>query len=381
MTSYTDKGAKPEVGSYFSFHHVEFFVGNAYQAASFYVTRFGFKRIAYKGLETGSRDVVTHVLQQGKIIFAFSSALTPNNKTIGDLLSLQGDGARDVAFLVDDSAGIFRSAVSRGAVAVQEPTTLKDEHGEAVVSTVRTYGNALHTFVEKKNYKGVFLPGYRLVEDKDPLVNITPPVGLNFVDHCVGNQPDQQMNQIVQWYENVLQWHRFWSVDDEQVHSDYSSLRSIVVTDYDENVKMPINEPANGKRKSQIQEFVEYYGGPGVQHIALNTNDILTAVKHLRARGVDFLTTPKSYYTNLREKLKASKVQIKEDLDVIEDLSILVDYDDKGYLLQIFTKPTQDRPTLFYEVIQRNNHQGFGVGNFKSLFEAIEREQEKRGNL
>jgi len=204
---------------------------------------------------------------------------------------------------------------------------------------------------------------------------------LNFIDHVVGNQPDNEMVPIVEWYERVLEFHRFWSVDDKMIHTEFSSLKSIVVTDYDEKVKMPLNEPAQGKKKSQIQEYVDYYGGPGAQHIALNTKDIITAVSNLRARGLQFLTIPDSYYKNLKEKLKVSPIQVKEDLDVLQKLHILIDYDDKGYLLQIFTKPTQDRPTFFLEIIQRNNHQGFGAGNFRSLFEAIERDQAERGNL
>lgn len=217
--------------------------------------------------------------------------------------------------------------------------------------------------------------------EEDPLARITPAVGLNFIDHIVGNQPDHEMIPVVEWYEKMLDFHRFWSVDDSMIHTEYSSLRSVVVTDFDEVIKMPINEPAQGKKKSQIQEYVDYWGGGGVQHVALNTTDIITAVTHMRSRGLQFLTIPDSYYKNLREKLKSSPVQVKEDLDVLQKLHILIDYDDKGYLLQIFTKPSQDRPTLFYEIIQRNNHQGFGAGNFKSLFEAIERDQAERGNL
>jgi 4-hydroxyphenylpyruvate dioxygenase len=272
-------------------------------------------------------------------------------------------------------------AVEGGAVSVLEPTELKDDNGVVVISSVRTYGTTNHTFVERKNYKGIFLPGYRTVTERDPFENITPAVNLGFIDHCVGNQPDNEMVPAVQWYESALKFHRFWSVDDKMMHTEYSALRSIVVTDYDETVKMPINEPAPGKRKSQIQEYVDYYGGSGVQHIALNTPDVLHSVAQLRARGVKFLSVPKSYYASLREKLKHSPVQVKEDLDKIEQMEILVDYDDKGYLLQIFTQPCQDRPTLFIEIIQRANHQGFGAGNFKALFEAIEREQESRGNL
>ena len=250
------------------------------------------------------------------------------------------------------------------------------------MASIATYGDTIHTFVQRNNYRGIFLPNYVPVTEKDPLTSLLPPAKLNFIDHCVGNQPDLQMVSACELYEKQLGFHRFWSVDDEQIHTEYSALRSIVMADWDERVKMPINEPANGKKKSQIQEFVEYYGGAGVQHIALNTNDIIGAVQNLRDRGLEFLTIPSTYYTLLRDRLAAqSSIQVRESIDELEKLHILVDYDENGYLLQIFTKPVEDRPTLFLEVIQRYNHQGFGAGNFKSLFESIEMEQEKRGNL
>ncbi len=250
------------------------------------------------------------------------------------------------------------------------------------MASIATYGDTIHTFVQRKRYHGIFLPNYVPVTEKDPLESLLPSAKLNFIDHCVGNQPDLQMIQACELYERQIGFHRFWSVDDEQIHTEYSALRSIVMADWDERVKMPINEPAVGKKKSQIQEFVEYYGGAGVQHIALNTNDIIGAVQNLRDRGSEFLTIPSTYYTRLRERLAAqSSIQVRESIDELEKLHILVDYDENGYLLQIFTKPIEDRPTLFLEVIQRYNHQGFGAGNFKSLFESIEMEQEKRGNL
>ncbi len=239
----------------------------------------------------------------------------------------------------------------------------------------------MHTFVQRSGYKGLFLPGYVPIERSDPIDSLLPACQLDFIDHCVGNQPDDQMIPATQLYEKQLAFHRFWSVDDSQIHTEYSSLRSIVVTDYDETIKMPINEPAPGKRKSQIQEYVDYYGGPGVQHVAFNTSDIIGAVSALSARGLEFLQVPPSYYRHLRERLAASGMTLSESLDQLEKLHILVDYDEGGYLLQIFTKPVEDRPTLFYEIIQRHNHQGFGVGNFKSLFEAIEAEQALRGNM
>jgi len=372
--------------SYEGFDHVSFYVGNALQAASFYVSRLGFTPVAYRGLETGSREIVSHVIKQGDILFCFTSALNPSSsgkvsEEIGKLLMKSGDGVKDVAFRVDDCKAIFNKAKERGAKVITEPTELKDENGTVIVATVATYGDTVHTFVERKNYKGIFMPGFIATSEEDPLVKITAAIGLQRIDHVVGNQPDQAMVPAVEWYEKMLNFHRFWSVDDKMIHTEFSSLRSIVVADKDEKVKMPMNEPAPGKKKSQIQEFVEYYGGPGVQHIALTTDDIITTVSRLKERGLKFLRVPDTYYTQLRERLKkTTSITIKEDLDALQKLSILVDFDDHGYLLQIFTKPLEDRPTLFLEVIQRHNHQGFGAGNFKSLFESIEREQMLRGN-
>lgn len=373
--------AKPPM-TFTGFDHVKWYVGNAKQAADWYVVHFGFKEIAYRGLETGSRKSAHHVIACNQIIWEFISAYSPDAADpINHEVALHGDGAKDLAFAVDDTRVAFEYAKAKGARVIAEPEELKDENGSVIVATIATYGDTWHTFVQRNNYKGVFLPGYKTITEESPFASFTPHVGLNFIDHIVGNQPDQAMVPIVEWYENTLNFHRFWSVDDKMVHTEYSSLRSIVVADFDEKVKLPINEPAAGKRKSQIQEYVDYYGGPGMQHIALRTDDILYTIKQLRARGVKFLTVPKSYYTNLWEKLKSSPTKVKEDVATIEEYNILVDYDDKGYLLQIFTQPCQDRPTVFLEIIQRNNHNGFGAGNFKSLFEAIEREQAARGNL
>jgi len=376
-----EKGTRPEVGRFYGFDHVKFLVGNALQAADWYIARFGFKRIGYSGLETGSREIVQHVIKQDRIIFVFASPLNPDNQELGQQLMKHGDGVKDVAFTVDDCRGIYQKAVSRGAKSVKEPCESSDVHGTVVISSVQTYGDTIHTFVERKNYKGFFLPGFAPINEEDPFERLSEPVGLNFVDHVVGNQPLDIMEPVSQWYETHLDFHRFWSVDDSIIHTEYSSLKSIVVTDFDEVVKMPINEPALGRKKSQIQEYVDYYGGSGVQHIALNTSDIITAVTNLRKRGAKFLTIPSSYYKNLRQRLVSSPIKVSEDLDVLEKLHILVDFDDQGYLLQLFTKPVEDRPTLFLEVIQRHNNQGFGAGNFKSLFEAIERDQAERGNL
>uniref|UniRef100_A0AAR2L616 4-hydroxyphenylpyruvate dioxygenase n=1 Tax=Pygocentrus nattereri TaxID=42514 RepID=A0AAR2L616_PYGNA len=371
QTSYTDKGEKPERGKFLRFHHVKFWVGNAKQAAGFYCDKMGFEPLAYKGLETGSREVVSHVIKQDKILFVFESALNPGNEEMGEHLIQHGDAVKDIAFQVEDCDFLVKKAKERGAVIVKEPWVEQDKDGKVKYAVVQTYGDTTHTLVEYMGpYKGLFLPGYEKPLFKDQLLAKLPPGCLSFIDHINARSP-----------RSCLLFHRFWSIDDKQIHTQYSSLRSIVVTNYEETIKMPINEPAHGKKKSQIQEYVDYNGGPGVQHIALNTSNIIQAIVNLRARGMEFLSAPDTYYDSLREKLKTAKIKVKEDLKTLQDLKILVDFDDKGYLLQIFTKPLQDRPTLFLEVIQRNNHFGFGAGNFKSLFEAIEKDQDARGNL
>ncbi|XP_046562576.1 4-hydroxyphenylpyruvate dioxygenase-like [Haliotis rubra] len=382
MTTYTDKGPKPESGRFVTFDHVTFWVGNAKQAASFYCARMGFEPFMYMGLETGNRDIAAHAIKQNKIIFVFQSMLEPNKpKEFGDHLVKHGDGVKDVAFEVEDLDAIFKRAVQRGAMVVKEPWEESDENGTLRMALIQTYGDTTHTLIDRSDYKGPFLPGYRPVSNGDPLTSLLPKIDLQIIDHIVGNQPDSTMTNVAEWYEKNLMFHRFWSVDDSQIHTNYSSLRSIVVTNYEETIKMPINEPAPGKRKSQIQEYVDYYGGAGVQHIAMKSTDIIQTISNLRARGMQFIQVPDTYYTNLRKQLANSKVKIIEDLDKLQSLNILIDYDDNGYLLQIFTKLMQDRPTLFLEVIQRHNHQGFGAGNFKSLFEAIEQDQADRGNL
>eukprot|EP00731_Ephydatia_muelleri_P023061 Em0015g644a len=381
MTCY-ERGAKPEgPGRFLAFDHVTFWVGNAKQAASFYCTRMGFEPFAYKGLETGERGVVSHAVKQNKIIFVFKSPLNPGNQEMGQHLITHGDGVKDVAFSVEDCKALVEKARQRGGKVVHEVWEESDEQGTVIMATVQTYGDTTHTFVERTNYKGLFLPGYKGPLHQDCLLPTLPPGKLDFIDHVVGNQGNDQMVPISDWYEKTLQFHRFWSIDDTLMHTEYSALRSIVVTNYEETIKMPINEPAVGKRKSQIQEFVDYFGTAGVQHIALNTSDIFSTITNLKARGMQFMSVPDSYYTSLREKLATAKITVTEDLSVLQNLKILIDFDEKGYLLQIFTKPVQDRPTLFLEVIQRHNHQGFGAGNFKSLFEAIELDQEARGNL
>ncbi|CAF0983645.1 unnamed protein product [Adineta ricciae] len=366
-----------------AFDHITLWVGNALQASSWFCLRFGFEPYAYRGLETGSREVVSHVVKQNKVIFVFQSPLLPDNQEYGEHLVRHGDGVKDVAFSVNNIEHIVEQAKAKGGKIVKDIWTETDEHGSVKMACVQTYGDTTHTLVERGDYAGLFLPNYHPhpLKNKDALLEKLPEVKLDFIDHIVGNMPDNEMENTTKWYENTLQFHRFWSVDDSVIHTQYSSLRSIVVSNEQETIKMPINEPASGSKKSQIQEYVDYYGSSGVQHIALNTSDILTSVTRLRERGTQFLEVPSAYYTDLRERLKHSKVQIVEDLSVIEKLHILIDYDDNGYLLQIFTKPVQDRPTLFFEIIQRRNHSGFGIGNFKALFEAIERDQAARGNL
>ncbi|KAI8814690.1 Glyoxalase/Bleomycin resistance protein/Dihydroxybiphenyl dioxygenase [Cladochytrium replicatum] len=354
-------------------------VGNAKQAATFYITRFGFRPIGYKGLETGDREVASHAIANNCCVFVFQSPLNPGDKAMGDHLVTHADAVKDVAFTVDDCRGIWKKAVERGARSVRDPWEKSDKNGSVWMATVATYGDVEQTFVERKAYKGRFIPGYKTIEPDDAVNAVLPATGIQVVDHIVGNQPDNEILSACEFYEQTLDFHRFWSVDDSQNHTEYSSLRSIVMADYDEVVKMPINEPAVGKKKSQIQEYVDYHGGAEVQHIALRTNDIITSVSALRARGVDFLHIPPAYYRQLKQNLQASAVRITENLDVLEKLQILVDYDENGYFLQIFTKPVEDRPTLFIEIIQRNNHSRFGAGNFKSLFEALEAEQDKRG--
>jgi len=372
---------RPEIGKFYGFDHVKFWVGNAKQAASYYTSRFGFEHVAYQGLETGERDYCTHVVRNNDIYYAFVSALQPNNDEFYNELKVHGDGVKDVAFKVDDAKGIYEKAVGRGAKGVKEPEEIKDEHGSVIVATVQTYGDTLHTFVQRVDYNGPFLPGFKESDVKEPINELIEKPKFERIDHVVGNQPDLEMEPTAQWYEKMLDFHRYWSVDDSMIHTEYSSLRSIVMCDFDELVKMPINEPAPGKRKSQIQEYVDFYGGAGVQHIAMKTDDIINTIENMKSRGVEFLNIPDTYYENLRKGLAESPIEVKEDLDVLQKNKILIDYDDQGYLLQIFTKPVEDRPTLFFEVIQRRNHNGFGAGNFKSLFESIELEQERRGNL
>ena len=354
------------------FDYCELYVSNAKQAAHFYRTALGFFPIAYCGLETGSRDRVSYVLKQNQIRFVLTSPLK-NNSEISEHISNHGDGVKDVSFTVNDAEAAWKESTERGAKSIRRPQLLSDDRGETIIATIKAFGDTNHTFVQRDNYKGVFLPGYVVFENN----LIADPTGLIHIDHVVGNQPNGEMQTVCDFYEKVFGWHRFWSADDKDISTDYSALRSIVMANENEIIKMPINEPAKGLRKSQIQEFIDYYNSPGIQHIAMSTKDIIETVTKLRDKGVQFLNTPNSYYENLSERVG----DIDENLDIIKDLGILIDKDENGYMLQIFTQPLQDRPTLFYEIIQRKGSNSFGKGNFKALFESIENEQKKRGNL
>jgi len=352
--------------------YIEFYVGNAKQAAMYYQNAFGYKLIAYAGPETGIRDRASYVLQQDKIRLILTASLYQDNP-ISDHVKKHGDGVKVLALWVDDARKSFEETTKRGAIAVSEPEVLKDEDGEVVVASIQTYGETIHRFVERKNYNGPFLPGFRKAESEMEV----EPIGLKYVDHCVGNVGWGEMNKWVEFYEKVMGFNLLITFDDKDISTDYTALMSKVVSNGNGYIKFPINEPAEGKKKSQIEEYIDFYNGAGVQHIAIATDDIIHTVSELRRRGVDFLRVPDTYYDDLFERVG----EIDEDIKPLRDLNILVDRDDEGYLLQIFTKPVQDRPTLFYEIIQRKGAKSFGKGNFKALFEAIEREQELRGNL
>ncbi len=353
--------------------YIEFYVGNAKQAAHYYKTAFGFQSLAYAGPETGVRDRASYVLQQGKIRLVLTTALK-SDSPISEHVKLHGDGVKVLALWVEDAYSAFEETTKRGGKPYMEPVTLTDEHGEVRMSGIYTYGETVHLFIERKNYKGTFLPGY---QDWKTAYNPTE-AGLLYVDHCVGNVGWNRMLPTVKWYEEVMGFVNILSFDDKQINTEYSALMSKVMSNGNGYAKFPINEPAEGKKKSQIEEYLEFYEGEGVQHIAVATSDIVATVNELKARGVEFLSAPpNAYYDMLPERVGT----IDEELKLIQDLGILVDCDEEGYLLQIFTKPVEDRPTLFFEIIQRKGAQSFGAGNFKALFESIEREQAKRGNL
>lgn len=357
--------------------YVEFYVGNAKQAAHFYKTAFGFQSFAYSGLETGQKDRVSYVLKQDKIRLVLTSPLN-SDSPINDHIVKHGDGVKVVALWVEDARSAFEETTKRGAKPFMEPKVETDEHGEVVRSGIYTYGETVHMFVERKNYKGQFMPGYRKWEsDYNP-----ESTGLKYIDHMVGNVGWGEMNTWVKWYEEVMGFVNFLTFDDKQITTEYSALMSKVMSNGNGRIKFPINEPAEGIKKSQIEEYLDFYEGPGVQHLAVATDDIVKTVSALRARGVEFLPPPpQAYYDDIPRRLGAHMDTMKEDLTKLQELSILVDADEEGYLLQIFTKPLQDRPTLFFEIIQRMGAKGFGAGNFKALFESIEREQAQRGTL
>ena len=357
--------------------YVELYVGNAKQAAHFYKTAFGFQSFAYRGLETGSKDSVSYVIKQDKIKLILTTPLS-SKSPINDHIVKHGDGVKIVALWVDDAKKAYEETTLRGAKSYMEPTVETDKDGEVVRAGIYTYGETIHMFVERKNYYGTFMPGFKKWEtDYNP-----SSIGLKYIDHMVGNVGWGEMDTWVKWYEDVMGLENFLSFDDKQIHTEYSALMSKVMSNGNGRIKFPINEPAEGKKRSQIEEYLDFYEGPGVQHIAVATNDIISTVTEMRKRGVEFLSTPPDeYYKAVPLRLEEHNHQLGEDIEKLKLLGIMIDADEEGYLLQIFTKPVEDRPTLFFEIIQRMGALGFGAGNFKALFEAIEREQEKRGTL
>ena len=351
-------------------HHVELWAGNAKQSAYFYRKAFGFSQLAYSGLETGCRDTASYVLAQGKIRFVITSALSAGHPA-AEHVRLHGDGVRDIALQVDDADFAYAEAVRRGAKGVIEPHDIRDEFGTVRRAAVQTYGETIHSFISYDDYRGAFLPGYPRAEVAGEST------GLLIVDHMVGNVELGKMNVWAEWYTKVMGFSRYITFDDKDISTEYSALMSIVMSDDNRVVKFPINEPAPGRKKSQIDEYLDWYGGAGVQHVALLSGDIIETVKKLKANGVEFLSVPDSYYEELPHRVG----EIEEPMEKIRELNILVDKDDEGYLLQLFTKPVEDRPTVFFEIIQRKGSRGFGKGNFKALFKSIEAEQARRGNL
>ena len=353
--------------------YVEFYVGNAKQAAHYYMTAFGFQALAYAGPETGVKDKASYAIRQHKLTFVLTTPVRPFND-IADHIYKHGDGVKAITLRVNDAANAWKETTKRGAKSYIEPTALKDEEGEVVMSGIHIYGETVHLFIERKNYHGTFMPGYRAWSN--PHFQPTD-TGLLYVDHCVGNVGWNQMDPWVKFYEDVMGFKNILTFDDEDISTEYSALMSKVMSSGNGFVKFPINEPAEGKKKSQVEEYLEFYNGEGVQHVALATNDIVKTVRDLMSRGVEFLRVPTTYYDDLLDRVG----HIDEDLGPLKELGILVDRDNEGYLLQLFSKPVEDRPTLFFEIIQRKGAKSFGKGNFKALFEAIEREQEARGNL
>ena len=357
--------------------YVEFYVGNAKQAAHYYKSAFGFQSLAYAGLETGLQDRASYVVKQDKVRLVLTTGMRSNSE-INEHVKKHGDGIKVVGLWVEDARKAFEETTKRGAKAFMEPTVTTDENGEVVQSGIYAYGETIFMFTERKNYNGVFMPGYEKWETEyNPA-----PAGLKYIDHMVGNVDWNQMDTWVKWFEEVMGFENFLSFDDKQVSTEYSALMSKVMANGNGRIKFPINEPAEGKKKSQIEEYLEFYEGEGVQHIAVTTDDIVKTVNDLKSRGVEFLSRPpQAYYDAIPERLKAHMHRFKEDIKELQELGILIDADEEGYLLQIFTRPVEDRPTFFFEVIQRMGARGFGAGNFKALFQSIEREQERRGTL
>jgi len=352
--------------------YVEFYVGNAKQAAHFYKTAFGFQSLAYSGPETGTKDRASYVIRQNKLTFVLTTPLRPDNP-IADHIYKHGDGVKVIALKVEDATSAWNETTKRGGKSFMEPVTLSDADGEVVMSGIHTYGDTVHLFIERSGYSGVFMPGFRKWESAYQPSD----TGLLYVDHCVGNVGWNQMNPWVQFYEEVMGFRNILTFDDKDISTEYSALMSKVMSNGNGFVKFPINEPAEGKKKSQVEEYLDFYNGEGVQHVAIATNDIVKTVTDIQNRGVEFLNIPSSYYDELPDRVG----HIDEDLEPLKQLGILVDRDHEGYLLQIFSKPVEDRPTLFFEIIQRKGAKSFGKGNFKALFEALEKEQDARGNL
>ena len=352
--------------------YVEFYVGNAKQAAHFYKTAFGFQSLAYSGPETGTKEKASYVMRQNKLTFVLTTPLRSNNP-ITEHIHKHGDGVKVLALKVEDATSAWEETTKRGGKSYLKPTTLTDDDGEVVMSGIHTYGDTVHLFIERGNYRGVFMPGFRKWESPyNP-----PETGLLYVDHCVGNVGWNQMNPWVKFYEEVMGFRNILTFDDKDISTEYSALMSKVMSNGNGFVKFPINEPAEGKKKSQVEEYLDFYNGEGVQHVAVATNDIVKTVTDLQKRGVEFLKIPDSYYETVLDRVG----KIDEDLEPLQRLGILIDRDEEGYLLQIFSKPVEDRPTLFFEIIQRKGAKSFGKGNFKALFEALEKEQDARGNL
>ncbi|KAJ5941501.1 hypothetical protein N7516_001669 [Penicillium verrucosum] len=382
--------------NYIGFDYIGWYVGNARQTVSYFVNNYGFSVLAYRGPETGSFATTAYVVGNGAARFVFTAPLgspdsswdtraSEEERTFcSDLhahLTKHGDGIKDIAFQVDEVRSVWAHAVENGAESIREPEVIKSDEGEVLIAAIRTFGDTIHTLINRSAYGGQFLPGFKTVENTHNIQKHLPKIDIVEIDHCVGNQPWDGLDGIVKYYEEALNFHRFWTVDDKEMCTEFSAMRSVVVSSPNEVIKMPMNEPTVGKKKSQIEEFCDYYNGAGCQHIAFRTNNIIEAVDSLQKRGVDFLSVPDTYYVDVRKRLQRMGTKVAEDIDTLQQYNILIDFDEGGYLLQIFTKHVGDRPTVFLEIIQRENFDGFGAGNFKSLFEAFEREQALRGNL